>query len=60
MNEKGRMARTDERGVVEFLGVSLGRRLLAVRAFDYGNHRQWVNIDGTQELVEITVKLQTK
>jgi len=58
--ERGRSGTTNANGIAEFLSVSAGRRLLAVRANGYRLHREWVEIDGTRELVEITVVLETR
>lgn len=59
-NEKGRMARTDENGRIDFLGVSLGRRLLAIRVFGYKTSVQRVDVDGSRKLMEIEVTLQPR
>ncbi|MEE9235285.1 MAG: carboxypeptidase-like regulatory domain-containing protein [Candidatus Acidoferrales bacterium] len=55
--ERVLVERTNQNGLLEFKGVSAGRRLLAVRLHGYKQHREVVDIDYTRELVEIEVRL---
>ncbi|MGH9795673.1 MAG: MSCRAMM family protein [Candidatus Acidiferrales bacterium] len=58
--DRRRISRTDANGIVEFHAVPPGKRLLSVRAYDYATHRQSVDVETNQDLLQLKVTLFPK